>query len=70
MDAALWHCNEQKPAAELAGAIGIDVAHAEFIYKDIDSKRRTTASLHWPALLVESVKGPHNTPPQQSWSDA
>jgi NAD+ synthase len=67
MDIALWHCNEQKPAAELARALAISAEQAEFIYKDIDSKRRTTASLHWPALLVESMHGPHSTPPQQPW---
>lgn len=70
MDIALWHCNQQKPAAELARALAISAEQAEFIYKDIDSKRRTTASLHWPALLVESVHGPHSTPPEQPWRSA
>jgi NAD+ synthase len=70
MDVALWHCNHGRPAAELARALGIAEAQAEFIYKDIDSKRRTTAALHWPALLVESVDGPHSVPPQQPWRDA
>ena len=63
MDVALWHLNQKKPAAELAGVLGIDEKHAEFIYKDIESKRRTTAPLHWPALTIEPVDGPLSTPP-------
>lgn len=69
MDIALWYCNHDKPAAELAQALRIDEQQAAFIYKDIDSKRRTTAALHWPALLVESMRGPHSAPPQQPWQD-
>lgn len=63
MDVALWHLNQGKTAAELAGVLGIDEKQAEFIYKDIESKRRTTAPLHWPALLIEPVEGPQSTPP-------
>jgi NAD+ synthase len=70
MDIALWHCNGQRPATELAAALGIEVGQAEFIYKDIEAKRRTTAPLHWPALLVESAEGPQSTPPQLTWPDA
>lgn len=58
MDVALWHLNHERPAAELAVALRLDLDRAEFIYRDIAAKRRTTAPLHWPALLVEPVSGP------------
>jgi len=58
MDVALWHLNQGRPAAELATALNIDLAQAEFIYRDIDNKRRTTAPLHWAPLLIEAVDGP------------
>jgi NAD+ synthase len=62
MDVALWHHNHGKPAAELAAALDITAQQAEFIYTDIDNKRRTTAPLHWPALLLEKVDGPVPAP--------
>lgn len=58
MDIALWHHNHRRPAAELATALDISVAQAEFIYRDIETKRKTTAPLHWPAILLDSVSGP------------
>jgi NAD+ synthase len=62
MDVALWHHNAGKPAAELARALGVDEAQASRFYADIENKRRTTASLHWPALLMEPVAGPQSRP--------
>lgn len=58
MDVALWHYNQQRPAAALADCLEIDPARAEAIYQDIENKRRTTAPLHWTPLLIEDVKGP------------
>ena len=58
MDIALWHHNHRRPAAELATALDVSPAQAEFIYRDIDTKRKTTAPLHWPAILLEKVEGP------------
>ena len=58
MDLALWALNNGKPASELAEMIDITVAQAEFVYKDIETKRKTTAMLHWPALTIEKVEGP------------
>lgn len=58
MDVALWHRNHGKPAAQLANALGLTELEAQNIYRDIDNKRRTTAPLHWPGLLVEPVSGP------------
>ena len=52
MDIALWAHNRGIPAAELAAYLGVDQARAEFIYADIESKRRATRYLHArPALL-------------------
>jgi len=62
MDAALWYHNHGKSANELAQVLNLSSERAEFILKDIDSKRRTTAQLHWPALLIEPVIGPHTKP--------
>jgi len=55
MDLALWAHNHNRPAAELADAIGIDAAHAAYIYKDIETKRKTTHYMHAAAVLVADV---------------
>lgn len=55
MDIALWAHNHQVPVEELAMFLEIEVAHAQFVYRDIESKRRTTAYLHATPVLVESV---------------
>ena len=39
-------------------ALGVDVAQAQAFYDDILAKRRTTAYLHRPPVLVEPVPGP------------
>ncbi len=52
MDIALWAHNHGIPVAELAAYLGVDQARGEFIYADIESKRRATRYLHArPALL-------------------
>jgi NAD+ synthase len=53
MDLALWARNHDLPATELARALGIQPADAEFIYADIEAKRRTTQYLHARPALVE-----------------
>ena len=55
MDVALWSKNNGKTSSELASILGISVDQAEYVYKDIDNKRKTTSHLHWPALLIEDV---------------
>lgn len=62
MDIALWHYNQKLPASTLAGQLGLTEQQAELVYRDIETKRRTTASLHWPALLIEPVPGPFAPP--------
>ena len=55
MDVALWAANHGVPAADLAAHFGIAVREAEFIYKDIDAKRRATRYLHAAPALIEPV---------------
>lgn len=55
MDYALWALNQQVPAGELAEFLGVNDAQAELIYKDIETKRRTTAYGHAKPYLVENV---------------
>lgn len=62
MDLALWHLNQDLPASELAHVLGVTTERAEHIYSDIRTKRRTTAPLHWPALLIHPVEGPATKP--------
>jgi NAD+ synthase len=59
MDLALWAHDHNVPAAELAPHIGVDADQAQAVYADIESKRRTTAYLHMPPVLVESVGKVH-----------
>ena len=63
MDIALLAYNHRDPAAVLASELGIGIEQAEFIYRDIEAKRKTTAMLHWPAIPVETVTGPTTKPP-------
>lgn len=62
MDIALWCYNHNMPAAELARALEISEEQAQFVYNDIEAKRRTTAPLHWPAITIEKVEGPLTLP--------
>lgn len=55
MDLALWAQNHAIPVEELAGFLGVSREQAAFIYRDIETKRRTTAYLHARPVLVEAV---------------
>ncbi|MES2098554.1 MAG: NAD(+) synthase [Pseudomonadota bacterium] len=59
MDLALWACNHQRPAAELAQALNTDEAHAQRILADIEAKRRATRYLHARPELVEPITEAH-----------
>ena len=66
---ALQRSLELQPAVcfldiRMPGMSGLEVAQAQIVYQDIENKRRTTGSLHWPALLVEKVSGPHTRAPE------
>ena len=63
MDIALLAYNSGEPAIALAGKLNINVDKAELIYRDIETKRKTTAMLHWPAIPVEIVSGVDTKPP-------
>ncbi|MGZ5031286.1 MAG: NAD(+) synthase [Methylobacter sp.] len=63
MDIALLAYNSGEPPAKLAEELGIGLDQAEFIYHDIEAKRKTTAMLHWPGIVIEKVTGPLTKPP-------
>lgn len=56
MDIALWCYNKGESATQLAKVLEITEEQAQFIYTDIESKRKTTAPFHWPAILIEKVE--------------
>jgi NAD+ synthase len=55
MDIALWAHNHKVPATDLAACLEISEDQAQYIYGDIESKRRTTHYLHANPVLVEPV---------------
>jgi len=62
MDLALLAYNARVPAEEAAPQIGLSPERTEFVYRDIEAKRRTTAMLHWPGITMEKVEGPIGAP--------
>lgn len=58
MDIALWSLNNGKPANFLAEKLAISEEQAVYIYKDIETKRKTTAVLHWQGITLEKIEGP------------
>jgi len=55
MDVALWAFDHDVPASELARHLDLSEERAQYVYADIEAKRRTTAYLHEGPLLVESM---------------
>ncbi|WP_456416308.1 NAD(+) synthase [Thiolapillus sp.] len=55
MDAALWCYNHQIPSEQLAQYLHFTDAQAKAVYRDIESKRRTTAYLHTPPCMIEDI---------------
>lgn len=55
MDIALWAINQGIDIGDLAERLGITKEQAEYIYKDIRSKRKTTRYQHSKPLLIEPV---------------
>ncbi|MCK4704113.1 MAG: NAD(+) synthase [Gammaproteobacteria bacterium] len=55
MDFALWALNHQVPAQELAKLLDMSDTQAELIYKDIETKRRTTAYMHAKPYLADET---------------
>lgn len=56
MDLALWAHNHGQPASALAAALGVGVDQAQWLYQDIESKRRATAYLRAVPALVEPIE--------------
>ena len=55
MDLCLYGWNNSVPAARVASAAGLTETQVERVFRDIEQKRRTTAYLHEPPVLVEPV---------------
>jgi NAD+ synthase len=59
MDVALWCYNNSKDVGTLAHALSVSEEQAQFIYKDIETKRKTTKYLHLQSLLIDQVDLSH-----------
>lgn len=55
MDLCLYAYNHGVGAAEVGAALELSEAQVSSIFRDIESKRRTTRYLHLPPLLVQNV---------------
>ena len=55
MDLCLYGKNHGVPDEEVAAATGLTVEQVHRVYRDIESKRRTTAYLHLAPQLVDAV---------------
>jgi NAD+ synthase len=55
MDLCLYARNHGVPPHDVAAALGLTEQQVAAVFKDIDSKRRTTRYLHLSPLLVEKV---------------
>ena len=56
MDLCLYGLNNGVPAQAVARVAALTAEQVERVWRDIASKRRTTAHLHEPPLLVEAVR--------------
>jgi len=57
MDLLLYAFNNDVPAADAGAPLGLTAEQVEWVYKDIVAKRRTTAYLHLPPVLIEKPAG-------------
>jgi len=55
MDVALWAHNNNAPASQLADFLECTEERAQWIYNDIEAKRKATHYMHAAAVLVEPV---------------
>jgi NAD+ synthase len=56
LDLILWGKNHGTPYADVARALDVSEEQVKRVYEDIDQKRRSTAYLHAPPLLLEKVQ--------------
>jgi NAD+ synthase len=57
MDLLLWAFNHDVAAAEAAEGMGLTEEQVNWVYRDIQSKRRTTRYLHLRPRLVQKLEG-------------
>ena len=55
MDLCLFGLNNRIPPTDVAAAAGLTEEHVGRVFRDIEQKRRTTANLHQPPVLVGEV---------------
>ena len=55
LDLILWAKNHGIAPARAGAELGVTAAQVQRVYEDIDQKRRSTAYLHAPALVLEPV---------------
>jgi NAD+ synthase len=55
LDLILWAKNHGRPAEAIAAELGYTPDQVRRVYDDIDQKRRATAYLHAPPLLLEAA---------------
>jgi NAD+ synthase len=55
LDLVLWAKNHGVPPEECGRVLGFTAQQVQRVYDDIDQKRRTTAYLHAPPVLLEDV---------------
>jgi|CXWL01.1.fsa_nt_gi NAD+ synthase len=55
LDLVLWAKNHGVPAEECGEVLGFTATQVQRVYDDLDQKRRTTAYLHAPPVLLEEV---------------
>lgn len=60
MDLCLYGLNNAVPVDEIAEAAGLTVEQVGRVFRDIEQKRRTTAYLHEPPVLVGTVAEIHH----------
>jgi NAD+ synthase len=56
LDLILWGKNHNVPPAEVGKELGFTEEQVKRVYEDIDQKRRSTAYLHAPPIVLEEVE--------------
>lgn len=57
MDLCIYAKNEGLPPQSVCKATGLSLEQAEFVFNDIDSKRKSTRYQHLPPILVQEIPG-------------
>jgi len=60
MDLCLYAHNHAVPADQVATVLGLTADQVTRVFKDIETKRRTTRYLQMPPLTVEHVREVHD----------